>query len=53
MTLNITDPLFTAFLRWLDDEGWSPRDIIYAVEKPWKYETEFEKFKAIFKEETE
>lgn len=29
--------------RWMADNGYTAEDVAYAVEKPWKYEDEFDK----------
>ena len=40
-----TDDNFVAFLHFLvDQEGYTVDDLIYVVEKPWKYKTEYAKF---------
>ena len=36
---------FISFLYWLEeDQLYRAKDIIYVVEKPWKYKFEYEKF---------
>jgi hypothetical protein len=45
--LDRNHPLFTNFLRHLVDEhDFSPLLVIQIVEKPWKWQPEFEKFLA-------
>jgi len=42
------DDLFVSFLHWMiDKKGWasSAHEIVYVVEKPWKYETSWDEFK--------
>jgi hypothetical protein len=45
--LDRNNPLFVSFLRHLVDEhDFSPLLVIHVVEKPWKWQPEFEKFLA-------
>lgn len=45
--LDRNHPLFANFLRYLVDEhDFSPLYVVAVVEKPWKWQAEFEKFLA-------
>lgn len=40
MIREFTHDDLVALLRWMAAEGFQPDDLVDAVEKPWKYETE-------------
>lgn len=40
-SLTLSHDLFPAFFAYMADDGMPTRELVYLVEKPWKWTTEF------------